>query len=132
VGQVGGCDGSFTRKSGRDSSSAEQALKLAPKLKQKPKVVTSEAKVVRDADVLVSKSDPNYPGSDEGVIRVRRADFVTLRLDLYEEQQHQRREDRLRRQEAVDWVIGAQSMMKMCEGPGNRVLIILEHGACDG
>jgi hypothetical protein len=46
----------------------EQALGLPPKLKPKPKVVTSEAKVVRDADVLVSKSDPNYPGSDEGKI----------------------------------------------------------------
>jgi hypothetical protein len=75
----------------------EQALGLTPKPKPKPKVVTSEAKVVRDADVLVSKSDPNYPGSDEGVIRVRRTDFVTLRMDLYEEQQRQRREDRLRR-----------------------------------
>jgi len=75
----------------------EKALGLNPKPKPKPKVVTSEAAIVRDADVLVSKSDPNYPGSDEGVIRVRRTDFVTLRMDLYEEQQHQRREDRLRR-----------------------------------
>jgi len=75
----------------------EQALGLTPKPKPKPKVVTSAAKVVRDADVLVSKSDPNYPGSDEGVIRVRRSDFVTLRIDLYEEQQRRRTEDSLRR-----------------------------------
>jgi hypothetical protein len=75
----------------------ERALGLYPKPKPKPKVVTSEAAVVRDADVLVSKRDPNYPRSEDGVVRVRRSDFVTLRMDLYEEQQRQRREDRLRR-----------------------------------
>jgi hypothetical protein len=75
----------------------EQALGLAPKPKLKLKVVTSEAVIVRDADVLVSKSDPNFPGSKDGAVSVRRTDFVTLRMDLYEEQQRQRREDRLRR-----------------------------------
>ena len=79
----------------------EQALGLTPKPKPKPKVVTSEAVIVRDADVNVSPKDPNYPGSDEGVIRVRRSEFVTLRLDLWEEQRRQRREDRMRRR-AVD------------------------------
>lgn len=75
----------------------EQALGLTPKPKPKPKVVTSAAKVVRDADVLVSKSDPNFAASEDGVVRVRRSDFVMLRMDLYEEQQCQRREDRVRR-----------------------------------
>src|SRR5262245_14495748 len=75
----------------------EKALSLKPKPKPKPKVVTSGAEVVRDADVLVSKNDPNYPGSEEGVIRVRRTDFVTLRMDLWEEQQRQRSEERVRR-----------------------------------
>ena len=108
----------------------EQALGLTPKPKSKPKIVTSEAKVVRDADVLVSESDPNYPGSEDGVVRVRRSDFVMLRMDLYEEQQCQRREDRMRRRRSthVDWAIGVQSMMKMSEGPGNRVLLILVDG----
>src|SRR5262245_39566525 len=68
-----------------------------PKPKPKPKVVTTEAGVVRDADVRVSPTDPNYPASEGGVVRVRRTDFVTIRMDLYEEQMHQRREERLRR-----------------------------------
>jgi len=72
-----------------------------PVRKPRPKVVTSEAQVIRDADVRVSPDDPNYRKSNEGVVRVRRSDFVTLRLDLWEEQQRQRREDRLRRR-AID------------------------------
>jgi hypothetical protein len=75
----------------------EQALGLPPKLKPKLKVVTSEAAIVQDADVRVSPIDPNYPKSDEGIVRVRRSDFVAIRMDLYEEQQRQRREDRQRR-----------------------------------
>ena len=71
----------------------------APKVKPKPKVVTSEAEIVRDADVRVSSDDPNFAGSEEGVVRVRRSPFVTLRIDLWEEQQRQKREDRLRRRE---------------------------------
>ena len=69
----------------------------APKVK--PKVVTSGAEIVRDAVVRVSPDDPNYRESDDGVVRVRRSPFVTLRLDLWEEQQRQKREDRLRRRE---------------------------------
>jgi hypothetical protein len=68
-----------------------------PKQKPKPKVVTSEGEAVRDADVKVSSADPNYSRSNEGVVRVRRNDFVTLRLDLYEQQVQQRREDRRHR-----------------------------------
>ena len=63
----------------------------------KPKVVASETNVVRDADVKVSKADPNYPKSEEGVVRVRRNDFVTVRIDLWEEQQRQKAEDRRHR-----------------------------------
>jgi hypothetical protein len=68
-----------------------------PPPKPKPKVVITEAGVVRDAVVRVSPSDPNYAASKEGVVRVRRSDFVTIRMDLYEEQQREKREDRLRR-----------------------------------
>ena len=75
----------------------EEVMGLIPALKPKPKVVTSEAGIVRDADVRVSSTDPNYPGSDEGLVKVRRKDWVTVRVDLWEEQQRQRREDRLRR-----------------------------------
>jgi hypothetical protein len=68
-----------------------------PPPRKKPKVVTNEGEVVRDALVRVSPSDPNYPKSEEGEVRVRRADFVTVRIDLWEEQQRAKREDRLRR-----------------------------------
>src|SRR5260370_38763709 len=77
-----------------------------PPPKPKPKVVVEEAEVIRDAEVRVSKSDPNYPGSDEGVVKVRRSDFVTVRRDLYEEQMRQRREDRLRRREIDPFRMG--------------------------
>jgi hypothetical protein len=75
----------------------EKALGLTPKPKPKPKVVTTEDGVVRDADVRVSPADPNYHGSEEGVVRVRRSQFVTINMELYEAQQQAKREDRLRR-----------------------------------
>jgi hypothetical protein len=75
----------------------ERALGLTPRPKEKAKAVTDEGEVVRDADVRVSPADPNYHGSDEGVVRVRRSDFVTINMELYEAQQQLKREDRLRR-----------------------------------
>src|SRR5215472_11711160 len=75
----------------------EKALGLTPKPKPRAKAVVNEGEVVRDADVRVSPADPNYRGSDEGVVRVRRNDFVTINMDLYEEQQRLKREDRMRR-----------------------------------
>jgi hypothetical protein len=75
----------------------ERALGLTPRPKPRPKAVVDEGEVVRDADVRVSPADPNYRGSDEGVVRVRRNDFVTINMELYEAQQRDKREDRLRR-----------------------------------
>ena len=75
----------------------EKALGLTPKPKPKPKAVVNDGEVVRDADVRVSPADPNYRGSEEGVVKVRRNDFVTIKMELYEEQQRLKREDRLRR-----------------------------------
>ena len=75
----------------------ERALGLTPKPKQKAKSVTDDGEVVRDADVRVSPADPNYPNSTQGMISVRRKDFVTINMDLYEAQQQAKREDRLRR-----------------------------------
>ena len=72
----------------------EKALGLTPKPKLKAKAVVSEGEVVRDADVRVSPADPNYPNSNEGTVRVRRSDFVTVNMDLYEAQQRQKAEDR--------------------------------------
>jgi hypothetical protein len=63
----------------------------------RPKVVASETNVVRDADVKVSKADPNYAKSEEGMVKVRRSDFVVIRMDLYEEQMRQKAEDRRQR-----------------------------------
>jgi|SRR5215831_2811917 len=63
----------------------------------KPKTVVNDGEVVRDADPRVSRVDPNYPTSDEGVVRVRRSDFVTINMGLWEAQQEQKREDRRQR-----------------------------------
>jgi hypothetical protein len=61
---------------------------------QKPKAVVEEGEVVRDADPHVSVEDPNYPGSEEGLVKVRRPDWVTVRMDLWEEQQRWKMEQR--------------------------------------
>jgi hypothetical protein len=67
----------------------------------RPKVVTSKieatSEVVRDADVKVSKADPNYSESEGGEVRVRRNDWVTINMRAYEEQMYQRWEDRRHR-----------------------------------
>ena len=58
----------------------------------KPKVVTREdVGTIRDADVPVSTADKNYPTSDEGVVHVRRPDFVTINVEAWEEQQEEKR-----------------------------------------
>jgi hypothetical protein len=73
-----------------------------PEKKEPPvKVVVEEGEVVRDALVRVAPSDPNFPKSQEGEVRVRRTDFVTVRIDLWEEQQRQKAEDR-RHRRAID------------------------------
>jgi len=72
----------------------EKALGLTPKSRAKPKVVTTDEGVIRDADVRVSSADPNYRGSDEGVVRVRRKDFVTINMELWEAQQREKAEAR--------------------------------------
>jgi len=84
----------------------EKALGLTPRPKPKPKVVVSEDGVVRDADVKVSPADPNYHGSEEGVVRVRRADFVTINMELYEAQQQAKRDERMRRREIDPFRLG--------------------------
>ena len=60
----------------------------------RPRLVCVDGRVVGDAVVVVSERDPNYPGSDGGVVRVRRSDFVTINMAVWEEQQRQKREDR--------------------------------------
>jgi len=75
----------------------EKALGLTPKPKPKPEVVTNEGEVIRDADVRPSPADPNYGGSEEGFVRVRRSQFVKINMELYEAQQEAKREERARR-----------------------------------
>jgi hypothetical protein len=72
----------------------EKALGLTPRPRPKPKVVVNEEEVVRDADVRVSPADPNYRESDEGVVRVRRSDFVRINFEVWEAQQRQKQEER--------------------------------------
>src|SRR5262249_24462511 len=75
----------------------EKALGLTPK----PKAVVNDGEIVRDANVRVSPADPNYRGSDEGVVSVRRNDFVRINMELWEAQQEAKREDR-RMRRALD------------------------------
>ena len=42
----------------------------------KPKAVVENGLVVRETEARVSNSDPNYEGSDGGVVRVRRDDWL--------------------------------------------------------
>ena len=70
---------------------------MGRKLMARPKVVVKDNEIVRDAEPHVSKADPNYPNSDRGVVTVRRSDFVTINMALWEAQQEMKREDRLRR-----------------------------------
>ena len=96
----------------------EKALGLTPKPKPKPEVVTNEGEVIRDADVRPSPADPNYHRSEEGFVRVRRSQFVTINYDLYEQQQQAKREDRRQRRliDPARWAIGAQ-MTNLIEAP---------------
>jgi hypothetical protein len=77
-----------------------------PKPKPKPKVVASDGELIRDALVRVGPADPNYSKSEEGVVRVRRADFVRINMEAYEAQQRQKAEDRLRRREIDPYRMG--------------------------
>jgi len=84
----------------------EKALGLTPKPKPKPKVVTNDGEVVRDAIVRVGPADRNYPKSEEGVVRVRRSDFVTINMELYEAQQEDKREARRARRRLDPYRLG--------------------------
>ena len=67
--------------------------------RHRPKVVVSEGRAVRDADVVVSPADPNARNAVDGAISVRRSDVVTINMAVAEHQwelcQQQRARDRL-------------------------------------
>ena len=72
----------------------------------RPKVVTTEELgVVRDADVKVSTADPNHDG-DKGEVRVRRSDFVTINMAVWEAQQEDKREARRMRRRLDPYRLG--------------------------
>jgi len=79
---------------------------IGPRRMSKPKVVVKENEVVRDAEPHVSRADPNYANSNSGVVRVRRSDFVTINMELYEAQQQAKREDRRMRRSIDPFRLG--------------------------
>jgi hypothetical protein len=61
----------------------------------RPKVVTrDDLGTVRDADVHVSRADPNTANGQDKVVEVRRSDFVTINIPEWERQQEEKREER--------------------------------------
>lgn len=72
----------------------EKLLGLTPKGEDRPKAVIRDGEIVRDAIVRVGPDDPNYAGSDKGVVTVKRSDFVTVNMAAYEAQQQIKLEHR--------------------------------------
>ena len=85
---------------------AEIRALLNPTKPPKPKVVTSEGDVIRDAVVRVAPEDPNARGRDDRVVSVRRPDYVTINIAAWEEQQRWKAEDRRRRRGLDPFRIG--------------------------
>jgi hypothetical protein len=72
-------------------------------IRPKPKVVTSDGDVVRDANVVVSPADPNAKHGADGVVSVRapepqwlRHDTVRINMQLAERQWEDRQRDEAR------------------------------------
>jgi hypothetical protein len=74
---------------------AEIRALLNPTPPPKPKVVTSEGDVIRDAVVKVAPEDPNARGGDR-VVQVKRADHVTINIAAWERQQAEKAMERKR------------------------------------
>lgn len=66
---------------------------FGPPPKPRLKAVTREGAVIRDADVLVSRSDPNAQGADQ-VVAVRREDWVAIDMPRAMEQWEARQAER--------------------------------------
>jgi hypothetical protein len=61
----------------------------------KPKVVTrDDLGNIRDADVHVSRADPNTASGQDKVVAVRRPDYVTVNIPAWEQQQADKRAER--------------------------------------
>ena len=98
------------RKAELDAA-VEEILGPPPKrLKPKPKVVISDGVPVRDADVVVSRADPNARHGAVETVKVRRADRVTIDQAQAEAQWQDRQRsqaaDRQRRRDADPFNLG--------------------------
>jgi hypothetical protein len=61
----------------------------------RPKVVTrDDLGTIRDADVHVSRADPNTASGQDKVVEVRRPDYVTINIPEWERQQEEKRQER--------------------------------------
>jgi hypothetical protein len=69
-------------------------LEVLGEMLPRPKVVTrDDLGTIRDADVHVSRADPNTGGKDK-VVEVRRPDYVTINIAAWEQQQADKRAER--------------------------------------
>ena len=94
---------------------AEIDARMKPRLerlksKPKPKVVAVDGAVIRDADVIVSRADPNARHGVTEVVSVRRPEYVTINMPLAEAQWwsgvRAQAADRQRRREADPFRLG--------------------------
>jgi len=85
---------------------AEIRALLNPTRPPRPKVVTNEGDVVRDAVVRVAPEDPNARGRGDRVVEVKRADWVTINIPLWEYQQAEKARDRKRWRELDPFRLG--------------------------
>jgi hypothetical protein len=80
---------------------------LGPPPVPKPKVVTrSDVGTIRDADVHVSRADPNAVDGQEMKVEVRRPDWVKINMAAYEAQRADEAADRRRDRELDPYKLG--------------------------
>ena len=86
---------------------------LFPKPLPKPKVVArNDLGEIRDADVHVSRADPNSSGKAE-VVNVRRPEYVTVNMWQYESQQVEKAWDREYRRQLDPYRLGLYGSLMM-------------------
>ena len=80
---------------------------LGPPPMAKPKVVTrNDVGTIRDADVHVSRADPNAMDGQEMVVQVRRPDWVKIDMEAYAQQRADEAADRRRDRELDPFKLG--------------------------
>jgi hypothetical protein len=89
------------KKAARKAAVWAELDEMFGKRPAKPKAVVADGVAVRDADVRVSRADPNAVEGTDRVVEVRRVDWVTVDMEAYERQQAQRAAERAQRR-AID------------------------------